>query len=92
VTEGPRAVRCLVAGHVQGVFFRAATAERALELGVRGWVKNLPDRRVEVVATGDVDAIAMLTRWLWQGPPRARVVSVTVEEWTGTLPDDFSVR
>jgi acylphosphatase len=74
------------------VYFRAATAERAQELGVRGWVKNLPDRRVEVVASGDGDAIAALTRWLWQGPPRAHVVSVTVEEWTGTAPDGFSVR
>jgi acylphosphatase len=73
------------------VYFRAATAERAVELGVRGWVKNLPDRRVEVVATGNPDAIATLTRWLWQGPPRARVVSVTVEEWTGPAPPDFSV-
>jgi acylphosphatase len=73
------------------VYFRAATAERAVELGVRGWVKNLPDRRVEVVATGNPDEIATLTRWLWQGPPRARVVSVTVEEWTGPAPPDFSV-
>jgi acylphosphatase len=74
------------------VYFRAATADRAVELGVRGWVKNLPDRRVEVVASGDADAVATLTRWLWQGPPRARVDSVTLEEWTGLLPDDFSVR
>jgi acylphosphatase len=59
---------------------------------VRGWVKNLPDRRVEVVAAGDAHAISTLTRWLWQGPPRARVVSVTVEEWSGKTPDDFSVR
>jgi acylphosphatase len=73
------------------VYFRAATAERAVELGVRGWVKNLPDRRVEVVATGNPDEIATLTRWLWHGPPRARVVSVTVEEWTGPAPPDFSV-
>jgi acylphosphatase len=92
VVEVSRAVRCLVAGHVQGVYFRAATAERAQELGVRGWVKNLPDRRVEVVATGNADAIATLTRWLWQGPPRAHVVGVTIEEWTGQTPDDFSVR
>ena len=77
---------------MQGVYFRAATAERALELGVRGWVRNLPDRRVEVLASGDADAVATLTRWLWQGPPRARVANVVVEEWTGPTPKDFSVR
>jgi acylphosphatase len=92
VTDSSCAVRCLVAGHVQGVFFRAATAERALDLGVRGWVRNLPDRRVEVLATGDPEAVATLTQWLWQGPPRAQVVSVVVEEWTGPIPDGFSVR
>jgi acylphosphatase len=92
VTESACAIRCLVAGHVQGVYFRAATAERALELGVRGWVRNLPDRRVEVLAAGNPEAIAALTRWLWQGPPRARVASVAVEEWTGPIPEDFSVR
>jgi acylphosphatase len=92
VTGSSCAVRCLVAGHVQGVYFRAATAERALDLGVRGWVRNLPDRRVEVLATGDPEAVATLTQWLWRGPPRAQVVSVVVEEWTGPVPGDFSVR
>jgi acylphosphatase len=87
-----RAVRCLVEGRVQGVYFRAATFERATELGLRGWVRNLPDRRVEVLAIGDPEDVATLTKWLWQGPPMARVVSVSVEEWTGLLPDDFSVR
>jgi acylphosphatase len=76
---------------VQGVYFRAATAERAVELGLRGWVRNLPDRRVEVLVTGDAEAVGALTRWLWQGPPRARVDSVSIEEWTGPIPDDFSV-
>jgi acylphosphatase len=75
---------------VQGVYFRAATAERAVELRLRGWVRNLPDRRVEVLVAGDAEAVATLTRWLWQGPPRARVESVSVEEWTGQVPDDFS--
>ena len=87
-----RSVRCLVAGRVQGVFFRASTRDRAAELGLRGWARNLPDERVEVVAAGDAQALAALAEWLWQGPPAARVTSVTVEEWTGAVPDGFSIR
>jgi acylphosphatase len=87
-----RAIRCIVAGRVQGVYSRAATAERAAELGLGGWVKNLPDGRVEAVASGSLDALAELAAWLWQGPPAARVTSVQVEEWTEAVPDRFDVR
>jgi acylphosphatase len=71
--------RCIVSGRVQGVFFRASTARRAGELGVRGHARNLPDGTVEVVATGTEDAVAALCAWLHQGPPAARVDAVTVE-------------
>jgi acylphosphatase len=87
-----RAIRCVVAGRVQGVYYRAATVERAAALGIGGWVKNLSDGRVEAVARGSVDALAEFTAWLWQGPPAARVASVQVEEWTEAVPDRFDVR
>lgn len=90
--DGQRAIRCIVAGRVQGVYYRAATAERAAELGLSGWVKNLPDGRVEAVASGSLGALAELAAWLWQGPPAARVTSVQVEEWTEAVPDRFDVR
>jgi len=86
-----QAVRCLVAGRVQGVYYRAATAEEAARLELDGWVKNLADGRVEVVAAGAPAAIAALTRWLWNGPPAARVDSVQVEEWTSSVPSGFAV-
>jgi acylphosphatase len=85
-----QAIRCLVAGRVQGVYYRAATADRANRLAVRGWAKNLPDGRVEVVAGGPMPALAELTAWLWEGPPAARVESVHVEEWEGAVPDGFT--
>jgi acylphosphatase len=70
------AARFIVGGKVQGVWFRAATREQALRLGICGYAKNLPDGRVEVVASGSDDAVATLERWLSQGPPLAKVSEV----------------
>ena len=86
-----QSVRCLVAGRVQGVYYRSATAERAQALALGGWVKNLADGRVEVVASGDAAAVAALTRWLWQGQPAARVDAVYLEGWQGNVPAEFVV-
>jgi acylphosphatase len=74
------AKRCLVSGKVQGVFYRAATAERARALGLTGYAKNLPDGRVEVLAYGDEAKVKELIEWLWQGPPAAKVSGVEVEK------------
>ena len=86
-----RAVRFLVAGRVQGVYYRAAAAAEAERLQIRGWVKNLADGRVEVVAVGSPSNVAALAGWLWQGPPAARVEAVHVEEWSGEVPGAFAV-
>lgn len=71
--------RFLVGGRVQGVFFRAATREYALRLGLAGYAKNVADGRVEVLAAGSDAALAELERWLHHGPPAARVDAVTRE-------------
>ena len=68
--------RFLVAGRVQGVWFRAATRDQALRLHLCGFARNLPDGGVEVVAIGEEAALAQLEQWLWQGPPLAKVGSV----------------
>ncbi|MEO8160849.1 MAG: acylphosphatase [Arenimonas sp.] len=68
--------RFVVAGKVQGVWFRAATRERALALQLHGFARNLDDGGVEVVAVGDAAAIEELARWLWEGPPMAKVSAV----------------
>ena len=72
-------VRFLVSGRVQGVFFRASTRDEALRLGLAGSASNLPDGRVEVIASGSEAALSALERWLWRGPPSARVDDVTCE-------------
>ena len=71
--------RCLVGGRVQGVFFRAATREQAVRLGLSGYARNLPDGRVEVLACGSVQAVARLRDWLRSGPPMAEVTGVACE-------------
>jgi len=72
--------RFLVAGHVQGVFFRASTRTEALRLGIHGHARNLRDGRVEVIAMGTDEALAALELWLAHGPAGARVESVTRED------------
>ncbi len=90
-----RTVHVWVSGRVQGVFFRATTAERARELGVRGWVRNLPDGRVEALACGDETAVERFLEFVRTGPPAARVDGVEVEELDAPpadLPGGFDVR
>lgn len=72
-----------IAGHVQGVFFRAATQQFASSVQLRGWVRNLPDGRVEVEACGQASQLDLLQEWLWQGPQYASVTEVIVEPGTG---------
>ena len=66
-------------GLVQGVFFRANTRERAIELGIVGWVKNREDGSVEVLAEGEEEALKKLLDWLHRGPSGARVERVDYE-------------
>ncbi len=71
--------RYLVSGRVQGVFFRASTARQANRLGVTGWARNLPDGRVEVLASGEREALERFSAWLRRGPPAARVDELIAE-------------
>ena len=67
-----------VAGRVQGVFYRQSTVEMAQELGLCGWVRNLPDGSVEALFEGERSRIEQAVAWCRQGPPRAKVREVTV--------------
>jgi acylphosphatase len=72
--------RVLVSGLVQGVFFRDTCRRLAARHGVAGWVRNLPDGRVEAVFEGDPGSVEQLIAWARRGPEQARVTAVTVEE------------
>ena len=84
-------VRCLVAGRVQGVFFRASTREQAEQLGLSGHVRNRPDGRVEVVACGTQAVVEKLQAWLWQGPAHAQVSAVECEVCEAPATDGFRI-
>lgn len=82
----------LIEGRVQGVFFRAETRGIARQHNLTGWVKNLPDCRVEAVFEGEEDAVEKAVQWCHQGPPHAmvRTVSVNREPYTGEF-ETFSI-
>jgi acylphosphatase len=84
--------RFLVSGRVQGVGFRWFVKDTATREGVAGWVRNLPDGRVEALVEGERDAVARVERALRSGPHHARVdrLNAVDEEPGGTL-TDFSI-
>jgi len=82
----------LVSGRVQGVGFRWYAREKGQELGLAGWVRNLPDGRVEAWLEGEAAAVRAMLAWLEKGPPSARVKSVEVIERTSEGLMAFDVR
>lgn len=86
----PTAVRWLISGRVQGVGYRWFTLRQAGALGVAGWVSNLPDGRVEVVAKGPPEALASLDGLLRAGPRLARVESVEKSDFPHQVESDKS--
>lgn len=90
---GAARARILIQGRVQGVSFRYHTMQEARILGLTGWVRNLWDGRVEVLLTGDEEAVKQMIEWCQQGPPSAAVDNVEVawEEPTAEY-NNFRVR
>ncbi len=78
-----RAFKAFVSGKVQGVWFRKYTQEKARQLGLKGYVKNLPDGRVEVHAQGEPEKLEVFEKWLYTGSPMSKVDSVETmdAEW-----------
>jgi acylphosphatase len=68
-----------VSGRVQGVFFRDSVRERAKQLGLIGWVRNIPDGRVEALFEGPSESVREMVRWCEEGPSHADVENVDTE-------------
>jgi acylphosphatase len=77
-----KTVRLTIKGKVQGVFYRATAKDVADLLGIKGLVKNLPDKNVEIRATASEELLQKFIDWSKQGPPKAKVDEVIVEELT----------
>ncbi len=75
-----RRVKLLVSGRVQGVYFRMFTQKKAKQLGINGYVRNLEDGRVEIVAEAEADLLDKMIAWAHKGPITARVDQVESED------------
>ena len=86
------AFRAVAQGRVQGVYYRAFTSKNATRLGLKGYVRNLPDNSVEIYAEGERSQLEKLLEKIREGPPAARVnnLSLTWSEYTGNY-HDFEV-
>lgn len=71
--------RSRISGRVQGVSFRYYTCRKAIALGLTGWVRNLPDGRVEAIYQGDRPVVEAMSYWLWKGSPQSQVETVETE-------------
>lgn len=86
------AKKYFIFGRVQGVGFRVFAEERALQLGLHGYVRNLRDGRVEVYAVGNIDKLDVFRGYLEKGPHSARVISVEVrDENINTAYSNFNI-
>ncbi len=73
-------IHLLISGKVQGVFYRANAKRKAEELNLKGWVKNAPDNKVEIMAEGEEDKLREMIKWCYNGSSGA-VVDKVEAEW-----------
>lgn len=73
-------VRLFISGRVQGVFFRSTMCQKAKKVGINGFVRNIPDGRVEAVLEGEEDKVEKLIKWARRGPIFAKVDNIKIEK------------
>ena len=86
-----KTVRLTIKGKVQGVFYRATAKDVAEMLGIKGWVRNLPDNNVEITATAAENVLQKFIGWCKQGPPKAKVDEVIIDELDLQEFNDFRI-
>lgn len=88
--KGHKAVRLIISGHVQGVWYRGWTVEQAITLGLDGWVRNRADGTVESLMVGPEAQVDKMIKHCWDGPPQARVSHIEKHEAMGITPKGFT--
>jgi len=92
VNSATRCLKVTVSGHVQGVCFRYCTRQKARELGITGWVRNLPGGDVEALICGSETQLHAMQVWLAHGPEHARVTQCHASPCDSVqLPDHFDI-
>ena len=81
-----------ISGRVQGVWFRASTKDKALELGLTGWVRNTPKGSVEAIFEGEEDIVKKMIDWCHHGPPLAKVENIIMKKQQPIIFKDFSIK
>ncbi|MDT6964483.1 acylphosphatase [Cupriavidus sp. SZY C1] len=92
MTASTETWRLVAHGRVQGVGYRGACADKAMALGLTGWVRNRMDGTVEVIATGSREHLETLRQWMEQGPPAAQVSRVDMAPAPPETFDSFAWR
>lgn len=87
--DGKKALRLLIFGRVQGVFFRDWSVKTALSLKLNGWVRNRTDGTVEALIVGNVEAVDTMMKQCWIGPSRAKVDNIEITNAMGIVKDGF---
>ncbi|MEI2739958.1 MAG: acylphosphatase [Chitinophagaceae bacterium] len=87
-----RTISITVSGKVQGVFFRQSTKDVATTLGITGQVMNVPDGNVHLIATGTKEQLDKFITWCRQGPPKAKVTGIEVQDISLQSFDKFSIQ
>ena len=80
VCMATKTIYAIIKGQVQGVFFREYTRKEAINLGLKGWVRNRPDGSVEALLSGDSETVDRMLTWLHHGSPMARVDLIHTEK------------
>ncbi len=87
--DGDKAIRVVISGRVQGVFFRDWTVKNATDLGLDGWVRNRADGTVEALFVGLEDTVEKMVKKCWVGPPAAKVENVELTNAMGITKKGF---
>ena len=86
-------VHLIISGRVQGVDYRYSTYHQAISIGAKGWVRNIPNNKVEIIFEGEEPELNKMIQWCYQGPPMARVdnIEITEQKFKNEF-KDFSIK